>query len=151
MQREHMAFWYLARSNTSQECFIVKYHNNICSHFYHICWIHLCYLCAVLMDEYNNFIHWKLPNLYHVDCNSTSRATVWLLRAPQCVSHCDITGAIIAALWCHREQKHTQQCSIGWEIQFKLLLYINQWMAHIQSKQFTACSLNHRFEQGHAW
>ena len=42
-------------SNTSREWFIVKYHNNICSHFYHACWILLCLLFQIHIKRLGTF------------------------------------------------------------------------------------------------
>ena len=47
------------------------------------------------LDKSNN----TLENIPIEPCD-TNRAGCWLLRAFQCVTHCDITDAVGAALWC---------------------------------------------------
>ena len=71
---------------------IVEYREDLCSHFYWAYWILLCLVCAVLIDMCNRLSFTIV----------TGRATFTLLKESQCVSQCDATYAIVAALWCHR-------------------------------------------------
>ena len=80
---------------------------------------------------------------------STSRAAIWLLRAPQSVSHCDVTCPIVATL---SENNCIGNCAaIPLVETFKLIIDINEWIAYVQNKQFTASPLNQWFAQACSW
>ena len=125
--------------NTRREWFIVKYHHNNRCYFLSRMLNCTCLICAVCIDMSNLlfFTNSKFISCRLLELCYTSRAAFSLPMAPQCVSHCDVKDTVVAALWRHREQCICNNIAFPLVETFKLLINVNEWIAHVQDKHFT--------------